>query len=167
MARMMAGRTTGRAAQVSPVDQAQLRALMQTQAREQARPERRQYRTPGWLDHSFVLHDDQTPARVAASSHALLPKPRAKAPDPLPYFDRPVSPEVDFAAVVRRADIGCRARIATIIGLVLALVAVVLFQLTGSIALAAATILFALVTLGASVVRMVLNRAPVPYLAPH
>jgi hypothetical protein len=167
MARMMTGRATGRAAQVAPVDQAQLRALMQTQAREKARPERRQYRTPGWLDHSFVLPDEQTPARVAAASHPLLPKPRAKAPDPLPYFDRPPSPEVDFAAVVRRADLGRRARIATIVGLVLALVTVVLFQLTGSMASAAGAILFALVTLGAATVRMVLNRAPVPYLAPH
>lgn len=160
------GRATGRATQVSPVDQAQLRELMQTQAREQSRPAGRQFRTPGWLDHSFVLPDDQTPTRVAAASHPLLPKPRAKAPDPLPVFDRPSTPEVDFATAVRRADVARRARIATIAGLVLAFVAMVLFQVTGSVALAACAILFALVTLGAATVRMVLNRAPVPYLRP-
>ena len=156
---------TERATQVSPVDQAQLRELMQTQAREQTRP-RRQYRTPGWLDHSFVLPDDQTPTRVAAASQPLLPKPRAKAPDPLRIFDRPPTPEVDFAAVVRRADVGRRARIATIVGLVLALAAVVVFQLTGTVASAAFAIAFALVTLGAAAVRIVTNRAPVPLLRP-
>jgi hypothetical protein len=159
-------RTTGRATQVGPVDQALLRELMQTQAREQSRPARRQYRTPGWLEHSFVLPDDLTPTRVAAASHPLLPKPRAKAPDPLPVYDRPLTPEVDFAALVRRADVGRRARIATIVGLVLAFVAMVAFQVTGSEAAAACAILLALVTLGAAAVRVVVNRAPVPYLQP-
>lgn len=158
------GRTAGRATQTDALDQAQLRELMQTQAREQTRPARGRYRTPEWVDHSFVLPDDQTPARVAAASHHPVPRPRAKAPDPLPAFERPSSPEIDYAAVVHRADVGRRARIATIVGLLLALVAVVAFQVTGSVATAVVAILFALVTLAAAGVRIVLNRAPVPYL---
>ena len=157
------GRTAGRATQTDALDQAQLRELMQTQARAQV-PPRERYRTPEWVDHSFVLPDDQTPTRVAAASHHPVPRPRAKAPDPLPAFERPSSPEIDFAAVVRRADLGRRARIATIAGLLLALVAVVVFQLTGGVAPAVLAILFALVTLAAAAVRIVLNRAPVPYL---
>lgn len=158
-------RTTGRTTQVAPVDQAQLRELMQTQARAQTRAERGRFQTPTWLEHSFVLPDEQTPPRVAAASHHL-PRPRAKAPDPLPPFDRPPSPEVDFAALVRRADLGRRARMATIVGLVVALVGAIAFQLTGAVAPAACAILFAVVTLAAACVRMVLERAPVPYLQP-
>ncbi len=157
------GRTTGRAALAAPVDQAQLRELMQTQARVQTRAERARFRTPAWLEQSFVLPDDQTPTRVVAASHHL-PKPRAKAPDPLPPFDRPSSPEVDFAALVRRADVGRRARIATIVGLVVALLAAIAFQLTGALAPAVCAIAFAVVTLVSAGVRIVLERAPVPYL---
>jgi hypothetical protein len=157
------GRTTGRAAQAGLVDQAQLRELMQTQARAQTRAERARFQTPAWLERSFVLPDDQTPTRVAAASHHL-PRPRAKAPDPLPPFERPPSPEVDFAALVRRADLGRRARVATIVGLVVALLGAIVFQLTGAVAPAACAIVFALVTLAAAGTRIVLGRAPVPYL---
>jgi hypothetical protein len=160
-------RTAGRATNGNvALDQAQLRELMQTQAREQSRPARRQYQTPEWVDHSFVLPDEQTPARVAAASHHPVPRPRAKAPDPLPVFDRPVTPEVDFAAVVRRADLGRRARVTTIVGLLLAFVGVIAFQVSGAAVAAACAILFAVVTLAAVTVRLVLGRAAVPYLQP-
>src|SRR4051812_29866707 len=91
-----------------------VRDRMRARAREQSQSERGPFLTPEWLDHSFVLP-------VSRSAEVTLPSPRTGAPAPLPVFERPPSPEVDFAAVVRRSDAGRRARIATAAGLTLAL----------------------------------------------
>ena len=144
-------------------DETSARDRMRTRARERSRDQRGPFLTPTWLDHSFVL-----PTSAPAGENAVdLPAPRAgrpATPAPVPVFDRPRSPEVDFAAVVRRCDTGRRARLTTAAGLMLALVAVVVFQLTSQPAAAACAILAALLTLGSAAVRIFLGRAPVPYL---
>jgi hypothetical protein len=147
-------------------DQQSVRDRMRARAREQTGAEHGPYLTPEWLDHSFVL-----PAAVEAGG-VSLPSPRGESPvavetldqeAPAAVFERPASPEIDFVAVMRRADIGRRARIVTAVALVAALVAAVVFQVTGQSAVAAIAILAVAVTLGAAATRVVLNRAPVPY----
>lgn len=146
-------------------DQRSVRDRMRARAREQTGGERGPYLTPEWLDHSFVL-----PAKAAPGTIAL-PSPRGEtpvearpAPPAEPAFERPPSPEIDFVAVVRRADLGRRARIVTGIALVVALVAVVLFQVTAQPFAAAVALVASVVTVAAAISRIVLNRAPVPYL---
>jgi hypothetical protein len=146
-------------------DQQSVRDRMQTRAREQTGGERGPYLTPQWLDHSFVL-----PAEVEAEGIAL-PSPRGESPvatttlqAEVPVFERPATPDIDFAAVVRRADVARRARIVTAGALVLALVAAVVFELTSQPLAAVVAVLAVVVTVGAVATRVVLNRAPVPYL---
>jgi hypothetical protein len=141
-------------------DQQSVRDRMRARARKQT-GERGPFLTPEWLDHSFVL-----PAAVEGE-RISLPSPRGGSPtsaeEEAPVFERPASPEIDFVTVMRRADIGRRARIVTAVALVAALVAVVIFQVTSQPAVAAIAILAVAVTLGAAATRVVLNRAPVPY----
>lgn len=153
------GRTAGNAT----IDQARMRQLMQTEARSQTRP-KRQFQTPEWVDHSFVLPDQQTPTSMVAGSHHVVPSPRVVTPDPLPPFERPATADVDFAAVVRRADVGRRARLLTTAALLVAVLAIVVFQVTAAPVAAVCAILAAIVAIGGSATRVVLNRAPVPYL---
>ena len=94
----------------------------------------------------------------------MSPEVAAPADQEVPVFERPASPEIDFVAVVHRADVGRRARIVTAVALVLTLVAAVVFQVTGQPAAAVIAIVAAVVTVGAAAWRVVLNRAPVPYL---
>jgi hypothetical protein len=82
----------------------------------------------------------------------------------VPVFERPATPDIDFVAVVRRADIVRRARIVTAAALLVALVAAVVFQVTSQPVVAALAVLAVVVTLGAAATRVLLNRAPVPYL---
>jgi hypothetical protein len=144
-------------------DQQSVRDRMQARAREQT-GEGGPFLTPEWLDHSFVL-----PAAVEDGG-VSLPSPRGESPvsaekavEETPAFERPATPEIDFVAVMRRADIGRRARIVTAVALVAALLAAVVFQVTGQPAVAAVALLAVVVTLGAAATRVVLNRAPVPY----
>jgi hypothetical protein len=146
-------------------DQQSVRDRMQTRAREQSGDERGPYLTPQWLDHSFVL--------PAADEYAepSLPSPRGELPVPtraideaVPVFERPATPDIDFVAVVRRADIVRRARIVTAAALLVALVAAVVFQVTSQPVVAALAVLAVVVTLGAAATRVLLTRAPVPYL---
>ena len=146
-------------------DQQSVRDRMQARAREQTGDERGPYLTPQWLDHSFVL-----PA-ADESGEVALPSPRGGSPVPtrateeaVPVFERPATPDIDFVAVVRRADIARQARIVTAVALLAALVAAVVFQVTSQPVAAALVVLAAVVTLGAAATRLVLNRAPVPYL---
>ncbi len=146
-------------------DQQSVRDRMRTRAREQTGGERGPYLTPQWLDHSFVLPAAPERGEVA------LPSPRGESPAPAasprpaePVYERPASPEIDFGAVMRRADTGRRARIVTAVALVLTLVAAIVFQVTGQPAAAGIALVAAVVALGAAGWRMVLNRAPVPYL---
>jgi hypothetical protein len=143
--------------------QQSVRDRMRARAREQT-GERGPFLTPEWLDHSFVL-----PAAVEGGGISL-PSPRGESPtsveaaeEETPVFERPASPEIDFVTVMRRADVGRRARIVTAVALVAALVAAVAFQVTGQPVVAAVAILAIAVTLGAVATRLVLNRAPVPY----
>ncbi len=139
-----------------------VREEMRARAREQSSTG--PYVTPTWLDHTFVLPDQETPPVRAAHSEAVaLPRPRAAITPEVPVFERPATPEVDFAAVMRRADLGRRARVVTAAGLVLAVLAVVVFQLSGQPAVAVVAVLAALVSLAAAVTRVVLSRAAVPY----
>ena len=140
------------------------RDRMRAEAREQSRRGRSRYRTPAWLDRTFVLPDHDTPPVRAAHSEAVaLPRPRAEAAPDVPEFQRPATPDVDFGALMRRADLGRRARVVTVAGLVLAVLAVVVFQLTAQPLAAVVAVVAALGALAATGVRLVLNRAPVPY----
>jgi hypothetical protein len=145
------------------VDGADARERMRDRARARSQAERGPYLTPAWLDQSFVL-----PAgpRDGGEAEVVLPAPRAAILNhaPAPVFERPAAPEVDFATVVRRADAGRRARITTAAGLLLALVAVLVFQVSGEPAAAVCAVVAAVVTIAAASVRVVLGRAPVPYL---
>jgi hypothetical protein len=145
-------------------DPQSVRDRMRAHARKQT-GERGPFLTPEWLDHSFVL-----PA-VVDGGGISLPSPRAASPvsveaaeEETRAFERPASPEIDFVTVMRRADIGRRARIVTAVALVAALVAAVVFQVTGQPVVAAVAVLAVAVTLGAAATRVVLNRAPVPYI---
>ncbi len=150
-------------------DELSVRERMRSRARQHSRDQRGPYLTPAWLDHSFVLPASAVAPASADSveSGPSLPAPRAGTPATavaVPVFERPTSAEVDFAAVVRRSDTGRRAKLATAAGLVLALVGVVVFQLTAQPVAAACAILAGLVTMGAAAVRILIARAPVPYL---
>jgi hypothetical protein len=115
------------------------------------------YRTPDWLHQSFVL-----PATGAA-----LPSPREPEPDSSSRdrvtFVRPPAEEVDFAEVVRRRDACLVARRVTAASLLLALLTVLLLQLTGVPAYAVGCFASAAVAVAASLVRLRLERAPVPH----
>ncbi|MBV9832233.1 MAG: hypothetical protein JOZ82_11625 [Marmoricola sp.] len=140
------------------------RDRMRAEAREQSRRGRGRYLTPEWLDHTFVLPDHETPPVRAAHSEAVaLPRPRAERAPETPAFQRPATPEVDFAVLMRRADRARRARLATVAALALAVLAVVVFQVTAQPVAAVVAVVAALVALAAVCVRLVLDRAPVPY----
>jgi hypothetical protein len=139
------------------------------------------YQTPEWLERSFVLpltqpeannvpsqsvphHDDDpvptTPPVVTKPDDLSSPI----QPAPPGQFVRPPSDEIDFARVVRRADL-CR-----VVGRVawaaagLAGLALITYLLFSSMFVLAATIACAMVAATALVVRVRLTGAPVPRL---
>jgi hypothetical protein len=137
------------------------------------------YQTPEWLERSFVLplshpeasdvpsqpvrsHDDD-PTPKPLSTPSLDADAQPVPPSPA-AFVRPPSEDIDFARVVRRADL-CRTMtrlhwVATgIAGL-----ALVAYLLSGSVLLLDAVVVFALAAVVAFAARVRLNRAPVPRL---
>jgi hypothetical protein len=146
-------------------EQQSLRDRLQARAREQTGDERGPYLTPQWLDHSFVL-----PAQGEGAG-VTLPSPRGEYPatsgskeHDVPVFERAATPDIDFAAVVRRADTARRARMVTAVALLAALVAAVAFQLTSQPVVGVLAVVAVVVTLAATATRVSLRRAPVPYL---
>ena len=136
-----------------------------------ATPGAHRFETPEWLERSFVLpltepevtdvpsqpvprHDDVPEGDLEAVS--------ATAPVRSPGFVRPPAEEIDFAAVVRRAD-RCRTATRTAMGATaIAGLALIAYLLSGSpvvLVLAIACALAAAVALG---LRLRLGRARVP-----
>jgi hypothetical protein len=85
---------------------------------------------------------------------------------PGPAFVRPPSDEIDFSAVIRRADLSRAALRTAWISMGVAGLVLIAFLLTAVPAIAVLAGLFALVAVSATVVRMRLMRAPVPRV-PH
>ena len=151
------------------------RKRMRATARGQrvASPRADEYQTPQWLDRSFVLplsppevngvpsqsvphHDDYDTGAVGATAEPET--------DPAPPFVRPASPEIDFAKVIRRADLSRSATrtamgATAVTGLVL-----IAYLLTSSPVVLGMTMSFGLVALVAIAVRIRLATAPIPHL---
>ena len=135
------------------------------------------FRTPAWLERSFVLpltkpeqadapgprsHHDPIPQQADPRQMSTQSSPAGNPGSPTPAFVRPPSDEIDFSTVIRRADLS-RAALRTawvstgVAGLVL-----IAFLLTALPAVAAVAAVAAVVAVSATVVRIRLTRAPVP-----
>lgn len=145
------------------------------------------YQTPEWLERSFVLpltqpesndvpsqpvrrHDDD-PVRLPEAPVSPLealpgtpePVPRPEGPSG-PTFVRPPCEEIDFARVIRRADLTRNVTRLHWIATGLAGVALVVYLLVSSMWILDLVIVLAVVAVVAFAVRFWLNRAPVPRL---
>ncbi len=137
-------------------------------------PRADEFQTPEWLERSFVLpltvpevtglpnqsvphHDDHEAA--LAETPAVEPEV-----DPAPVFVRPATPEIDFAKVIRRADLG-RTATRTAMGAT-AVTGLVLigYLLTSSPVVLGMAISFGLVAAVAAAVRIRLSTAGIPHL---
>jgi hypothetical protein len=108
------------------------------------------YRTPAWLDRSFVL-----PA-------GRVPSPRAAPTEPAPGFVRPAGEDVDFVRVVRRTDTCQRAQRTSTVALLVFLLLLAAYVATAVPMLAVGALVAAAVATSAVLVRVVLRTAPVP-----
>jgi hypothetical protein len=141
------------------------------------------YQTPAWLERSFVLPLTQPEASDVPSQPVprhdddpgRIPEPRVierLEPDtiglpmqPAPIkFVRPPSDDIDFARVVRRADLCLLAGRLSWAATGLAGLALIVFLLLSSVVALALVIAFALASLVAFAVRMRLSRAAIPRL---
>jgi hypothetical protein len=154
------------------------RGRMRTQARALrpvASPEPDGFATPEWLERSFVLplsrpavtdvpsqsvpdHDKLFEAHLVGS-----PAPEAAA-EPAPAFVRPPSREIDFARVIRRADLSRTATRAAMASTGIAGLALIAYLLTTSAVVLGMAIALAGVALVAVGVRVRLATAPIPHL---
>ena len=155
---------------------ARTQALAARRAIRGPSPER--YQTPVWLERSFVLPvrdgaprlaHAPIPERIGLDDLPDQPTPRHEqlltprpAPKPLSEFVRPPSPEIDFAAVVRRADTVRLARALVLIATCLGLVAGVVWALTSSEVALPLALGCALAGGLAGVQAIRLSRAPLP-----
>jgi hypothetical protein len=130
------------------------------------------FQTPEWLDRSFVLplrepevtdvpsqpvpHHDDYEEKVATS-----PGP---ASEPAPVFVRPPTQEIDFARVIKRADLGRTATRAAMSSTGVAGLVLIVFLLTGSPVVLGMAIAFAMVAVVALGVRIRVATARIPYL---
>lgn len=136
------------------------------------------YQTPAWLERSFVLpltppeasdvptqpvphHDDDPVTEACVTEHADT---LANEPATAEGFVRPPSDEIDFALVVRRADLARRATRVHWVATALAGLALLGFLLLGATVLLDGVVVLALLAVAAFVVRLRLSRAPIPRL---
>lgn len=138
------------------------------------------YQTPEWLERSFVLpltqpegndvpsqpvrgHDDDPVPEGQAT-----PRPEAAAARTPSLgsagFVRPPSEDVDFARVIRRADLSRQVTRLHWLATGLAGVALVVFLLVSSTVALVAVAALAVLAVGAFAVRLRLHRAPVPHV---
>ena len=142
------------------------------------------YQTPEWLERSFVLPLTQPEASDVPSQPVprhdddpeRLPEARVKPVEhleettfgptlaPRASFVRPASDEIDFARVIRRADLCRSVTRLHWVATGLAGLALIAYLLLASVWVLDLVLVFALVALGAFAVRFRLNRAPVPRL---
>ncbi len=135
------------------------------------------FRTPAWLERSFVLpltKPEQTDVPVPRSQHGPIPQqagrqqmstydsPAGNMSSGEPAFVRPPSDDIDFSTVIRRADLSRSALRTAWVSTGLAGLVLIVFLLTELPAIAAAAAVCAVVAVCATVVRIRLMRAPVP-----
>ena len=137
-------------------------------------PAEEHFRTPEWLEHSFVLpvHGERPAGgaarglvpeqpRPAHESLISLPAPETEVPGD---FVRPAAPAIDFASVVRRTDATRQAQLLLLVSLAVCVLAsggylVTRSALTGELAVGG--VLAAAI---AGVWLWSLRRAPIPHV---
>jgi hypothetical protein len=120
------------------------------------------YVTPAWLDRSFVLPvsgpreedrgPDNRPGTGTGTGTLLAEAPR---------FERPPSPQVDFAAMVRRADACRRGHRTALLAFLVALLAVVSSVVASSSVAAPLAVAATIVGVASALWAQGLTRAPV------
>ena len=155
------------------------RARAQSLARRALAPQPGRFETPEWLDRSFVLPltspEAVTPATQAtpampARSLPTQSRPHhddlaATTPRPAPTaFVRPATPEIDFALVVRRADLArSHSRVARTSASLSGLSLVGFLLVTTPWLLACSAVLL-IVAVAALVAQVRVARLPLPHL---
>ena len=139
------------------------RRRMRDQARSRHAGAAPGYQTPEWLERSFVLPLTQPEASDVPTQPV---RRHDDDPDraPGPNFMRPPSEEIDFARVVRRADLCRRVTRLHWIAIGLTGLALVIYLLVSATWVLVVVVVFAVVAVVAFAVRFRLNRAPVPRL---
>lgn len=132
------------------------------------------YQTPQWLDRSFVLpltEPDMTDVPSQSVPHhddfraGPVETPAVEpGAEPAPVFVRPATPDIDFARVIRRADLSRSTTRTAMAATALTGLLLIGYLLTSSPVVAGMAISFALVALGAVAVRVRLATAPIPHL---
>ncbi len=149
------------------------REHLRSQARTR-RPGRGTFATPRWLEHSFVLpptgaevtampHQhvpDHDPSREAAAGDALTTD-RAPCHTTGPGV-RPPRDDVDFARLVRRAEVTRAAHRTASVAAGLSGLALIGYLLRPTFLVLVVLVAVALVAAGAFAVRMRLDTAPIP-----
>ena len=135
-----------------------------------ASPDSDRYQTPEWLDRSFVLPLTRpevtgVPSQ-SAPDHDNFPEVRLResAVPAQEAFVRPPSREIDFARVIKRADLGRKATRLAMASTGIACVALIVFLLTSSSVLVTVAIAAAVTALVCVGVRVRLSTAPIPHL---
>jgi hypothetical protein len=143
-----------------------------------APPKQNAYETPQWLDRSFVLpltepevsdvpsqsaphHDDYRAGLVEPATVEPDVGPEVEA---VPVFVRPATPEIDFARVIRRADLSRSATRTAMASTAITGLVLIGYLLSSSPVVLGMAISFALVAIGAVGVRLRLATAPIPHL---
>ncbi|MCW2828484.1 MAG: hypothetical protein JWQ67_2100 [Marmoricola sp.] len=133
------------------------------------------FQTPEWLDRSFVLpltRPDATPSvlsrsvpKQSAPSHDDYEsaKPGEQRGQTVPFV-RPTTPEVDFARVMRRSDLGRTAARAAVASSGLAGLTLIVHLLTSWTLVLGMTIAFGVIALVTVAVRVHLVTAPLPHV---
>ena len=130
------------------------------------------FRTPVWLERSFVLPlTEPEPLDVPEQRQHPVPQQQRRqqmstrgssAGSPKPAYVRPPSDDIDFGTVVRRADRSRSALRTAWLSTGLSGLVLIAFLLTTVPAIAVLAAACAVVAVSATVVRMRLMRAPVP-----
>jgi hypothetical protein len=132
------------------------------------------FQTPEWLDRSFVLPLTQpdvtgvpppsVPSQSAPSHDDYeLAKPREQRGQSVPFV-RPTTPEIDFARVMMRSDLGRTAARAAIASSGLAGLTLIVHLLTSWTLVLGMTVAFGVVALAAVAVRVHLATTPLPHV---
>ncbi len=137
-----------------------------------------QFETPAWLEQSFVLPlEDQEVSAVPNQSvpHHDDPStggrgepqsvdPEEAAMTAVPGFQRPATPEIDFARVIRRSDVSRRASRVALYSGGFAALALMVFLIFGTTAAVVTATVLGVVTLVSVGVRLRMRTAPIPHV---
>ena len=133
-------------------------------ARARRRAEADRFRTPQWLEQSFVLPLTDRPVTAVPSQSQPHHDDFPETPHTAPAFVRPPSQEIDFARMIKRSDhcrTANRAAVASIGFAGLAMVAFLLTRNPIGLLVAIVCAVLAVVAIG---VRVRLAGAPVPHV---